>query len=308
VLDSSRQQLDRALDGVGIAVWELELPSNTIRWHRSLETLVGPIDGGLPGTLELGLQLVHVDDRARLVESFAGVIAGRVDEFRIDVRLRRADGSDVWVGGRGRPVVVDDRVTSVVGVAVDASARKHAEAALVEREQIFRAVVDNAADGLLVIGDDARYVDLNPAACRILGRSREELIGVSLHDVSNNPVVSHDAWETLMAQGSFRGEAVREAGDGSELIIEYVATANIASGLHLSVVRDVTERRARERRLAQLTDREREVLALMSEGQPTREMAARLYLEPGTVRTHIASLLRKLEAVDRADAVRLTTR
>jgi DNA-binding CsgD family transcriptional regulator len=53
------------------------------------------------------------------------------------------------------------------------------------------------------------------------------------------------------------------------------------------------------------THREHEVLAMMRDGLTTAEMAARLFVEPVTVRTHIAAILRKLRVPDRRAAVEL---
>lgn len=55
-----------------------------------------------------------------------------------------------------------------------------------------------------------------------------------------------------------------------------------------------------------LTAREWEVLDLMRQGEPTRSIAERLFVSEGTVRTHVASILKKLKAPDRETAIRLT--
>jgi DNA-binding NarL/FixJ family response regulator len=49
-----------------------------------------------------------------------------------------------------------------------------------------------------------------------------------------------------------------------------------------------------------ITSREREVLQLLEHGLTTAEMARRLFVSPATVRTHVASLLRKFGVPDRA--------
>ena len=59
------------------------------------------------------------------------------------------------------------------------------------------------------------------------------------------------------------------------------------------------------RRPAELTSREWEVLELMREGLSTAEIASRLFVEPGTVRTHVAAILRKLHVADRKSALQL---
>jgi DNA-binding NarL/FixJ family response regulator len=77
--------------------------------------------------------------------------------------------------------------------------------------------------------------------------------------------------------------------------------------------RVITEFRARGRRQlavagaagVTLTGREGEVLDLMLQGLETGDIARRLYIAPGTVRTHVAAVLRKLHVPDREAALRL---
>jgi DNA-binding NarL/FixJ family response regulator len=55
--------------------------------------------------------------------------------------------------------------------------------------------------------------------------------------------------------------------------------------------------------LAGLTDREREVMALVAEGLSNDEIAARLFLSPLTAKTHVSRIMTKLNARDRAQLV-----
>jgi DNA-binding NarL/FixJ family response regulator len=55
--------------------------------------------------------------------------------------------------------------------------------------------------------------------------------------------------------------------------------------------------------LARLTEREREVLALVAQGLSNEEIAARLYLSPLTTKTHVSHIMTKLAARDRAQLV-----
>ncbi len=53
-----------------------------------------------------------------------------------------------------------------------------------------------------------------------------------------------------------------------------------------------------------LTDREREILGLIAEGQSNAQIAQRLVLSPKTVRNHISNIFSKLQVVDRVEAIR----
>ena len=55
--------------------------------------------------------------------------------------------------------------------------------------------------------------------------------------------------------------------------------------------------------LSALTDREREVMALVAGGLSNDEIAARLYLSPLTAKTHVSRIMTKLSARDRAQLV-----
>ena len=57
-----------------------------------------------------------------------------------------------------------------------------------------------------------------------------------------------------------------------------------------------------------LTEREREVLALLAQGKSNAEIAKDLYLSPGTVRNYISAILTKLDVTDRTQAALLALR
>jgi DNA-binding NarL/FixJ family response regulator len=86
-----------------------------------------------------------------------------------------------------------------------------------------------------------------------------------------------------------RGDALLSPGVTRRLIAEFAARP--------------TSQPAAARRLEVLTDREREVLALVGEGLGNDDIAARLYMSPATAKTHVSRIMGKLAAHDRAQLV-----
>jgi DNA-binding NarL/FixJ family response regulator len=92
--------------------------------------------------------------------------------------------------------------------------------------------------------------------------------------------------------------AVREVADGGAWLDPAV------TGRVLAAYRSAAPPRAgRDAELEALTSREREVLALIGHGETNTEIAARLVVSEGTVKTHINHLFTKLQLRDRAAAV-----
>jgi DNA-binding NarL/FixJ family response regulator len=92
--------------------------------------------------------------------------------------------------------------------------------------------------------------------------------------------------------------AVRVVAAGDALLAPRITRRLIAQ---FTAERIATQ--AAEDRLAVLTPREREVLALVGEGLSNDEIGAELYLSPATARTHVSRAMAKLRARDRAQLV-----
>lgn len=84
-----------------------------------------------------------------------------------------------------------------------------------------------------------------------------------------------------------------------------VDTSRLAPALRIALRRERGDDGSMAQRLAGLTAREREVLALVAEARSNAEIAQRLGLSPHTVRTHVGNLLKKLEIHTRAEAAHM---
>ena len=93
--------------------------------------------------------------------------------------------------------------------------------------------------------------------------------------------------------------AIRIVASGDALIAPSVTKRLLGRFARLAVPADETH----SKRIAELTEREREVLALVAHGHSNREIADALSLAEPTVKTHVSHLLLKLDVRDRAQLV-----
>jgi PAS domain S-box-containing protein len=109
----------------------------------------------------------------------------------------------------------------------------------------FHAVFENAQEAIVIVDDDGRFLDANPAVEGVLGTTRAELLGRRPEDFA--PVARHGilaAIRSRVREGApVRGDYVVDLAGGDRRWLEFTATGDFLPGRHLAVIRDCTEQR-----------------------------------------------------------------
>ncbi|MEJ7599499.1 MAG: PAS domain-containing protein [Kofleriaceae bacterium] len=183
-------------------------------------------------------------------------------------------------------------------------------AALRDREGILHALFEGSLDAILLADDHGHYIDANPAACGMFGFPREQFIGRSLIDFAPADFDAAAGYRSFLEQGRTRGIFPMLRSDGSRRVLDYTAIANVAPGVHLAALRDITEQVAAGAELRANRDLLEEAQAIAHVGSwssgagPDDEIAWShecyriLGLAPGTA-TKVSSFLQLVHADDR---------
>jgi PAS domain S-box-containing protein len=115
-----------------------------------------------------------------------------------------------------------------------------------DSERELRAVFESAIDAILIADDSGRYVDANPAACALLGVPLRDLLGRGIADFMAPGSDFGGSWGTFLEQGRLSGEMRLVRPDGSPIDVEFNAISSVTPGRHLSILRDVSERKRTE--------------------------------------------------------------
>ena len=170
-----------AEESAGIAVWDIDMATRTVRATPQFFRIRGiaPADAPVPVATLRGLR--HPDDRQQATEDFERAVAGGHERFETEYRIIRPDGQVRWIFGRGK--VVRDASGKPVrcsGIDIDVTDRRQVEEALRESEERYRTLVESANDLVMSLDLDFRITAANRAVERVLGYPPEEIIGTSL--------------------------------------------------------------------------------------------------------------------------------
>jgi two-component system cell cycle sensor histidine kinase/response regulator CckA len=249
----------------------------------SVTTILGYLPAEFYADPVVGQRLVHPDDREKIEEAYADD-----PERPVLARALAADGRTVWLDRR-QVAIRDEQGKVVVLEAVlrDVTVQVVAHEQLQAEERKFRAVFEGALDALLLVEDDRVVLEANPAAgalfdlpiAAIVGRRIEELV----QPVGGAELAA--AWSGLRDAGRLEGEVTVVRPDGTTRVAELRAAGNVKPGVHLSVLRDITDRLEAEVALHENNDRIEAMLGqlpLVVFSVPLVEGSSPSYVSPQT--------------------------
>jgi PAS domain S-box-containing protein len=194
----SERNLAEAQRIAGIGSWEWDMVSNTTRWSKEMYRIYGLAPETYDGKPETILKVVHPDDVGKFTDSLDGNL--KDGSFpTLEYRVIHSDGTVHHILANGLVEFgADGRPTRSLGTALDVTAMKAAQVALVDSEKRFRSLVWDMDIGVLIQGPRAEILMANPQALELLGLSEDQLLGKTSFDPD---------WNVIHEDGSpFPGE------------------------------------------------------------------------------------------------------
>ena len=130
--------------------------------------------------------LIHPDDMARMnAEIRVFERAGQTD-YEQTYRILTRSGEVRWVNDV--TTTARDEAGNILfyqGIVADVTERMRAEEELRKSEEKFRRIIETAAEGFVLFDPELRIADVNAAFCRLTGRDRDELLGLTPVDLAD---------------------------------------------------------------------------------------------------------------------------
>jgi len=236
--------------------------------------------------------IVEEEDLPLFDQNITGLMPGGTSQC--ELRIRKKEGTIQWLQCYTEcirdPLIPPDGGLRLFGGCLDISAQKGAEAALRESEEAFRAVADNASEGILIADANGVHIYTNKKAAEITGYTVSELVGLGIRDLADPKefeTVVQDRFRKIIAGEPVpkRYETVIVRKDRTTVPIEVTSARTDWHGrpADLVIIRDITERKQAE----QVLKESREKLRIVLDNLPDLILVHRngriLYANPAMV-------------------------
>ncbi len=250
-LAQNEKRLAYAQQAARLGSWEWLIDSNQLIWSGEACRLfaLDPEETGMQR--QNFLELIHPDDRA-LVQKAMDTSLATGQAFGVDCRILTAMGAKRIINLQGEMVTGEDKQPDkMTGTVQDITERKEAEKALSESEEKYRALMDNAGEGILLADVEGNVLEANKKMLELLGYSLEELKGMNFIQI-------HPSEEGDRAAASFKeiithGSAALSSSlilckDKKKVPVDITASLVRYTGKSViqSIFRDISERRKME--------------------------------------------------------------
>ena len=158
-------------------------------------------------------EMTHPDDLAADLEQFSRILSGQIDQYNMEKRFIRKNGTVVWtrlsVGCVRKP---DGSVDHTIALLEDITSSKQAEEELKESEERHRLFIESIPIGLYrnTIGPHGRFIMVNTALARLHGYdSVNEFLSRDVLDLYVDPAQRKEVSAELVEKGFISGKEVR---------------------------------------------------------------------------------------------------
>jgi len=204
---------------------------------------------------------IHPDDKQRVFTDLQDIF--KHDYYEHEYRFRMRDGSYRWIFDGLRLIRdAEEQPLEIIGYWQDITEQKEIQDNLRDSEGRFRTLVENATDGIFVHDFNGNFIDVNQQACKSLGYSKHELLGMKVSDIDVVAKVEQLTWAELEQGKVLTVEGMHIRKDGSTFPVE-VNISQITKDNKpciLALARDISQRKQTEGQLKEV-NRELEAFA-----------------------------------------------
>lgn len=185
-LREKAERLDFIIEGTNVGTWDWYVQTGETVFNEKWAEIVGyTLEELEPVTIKTWVQLAHPDDLAESNRLLEKHIAGELDYYDFECRVKHKNGTWVWVHDRGKLVQWDDegRPYRMSGTHTDITERKRAEDSLRRVNEILDRFFEHQQVLVAYLDSDFNFIRVNRAYALNGKREPEDFTGKNHFDL-----------------------------------------------------------------------------------------------------------------------------
>ena len=198
------------------------------------------------------IEYIPQDKMAEIAGKYDNDIISETPIHSVEVEIQRLDGKAVYLGIKSVLIWEKDKVIGTRGVIRDITTQKQLE------KNLYHTLIQTSLDGFCITDFSGQILDTNEALCRMLGYTREELLGMNIYEIEINETSGETGnyIRQIIETGSIRFQSRSRCKDGAVIVvdinIQYVP--ELGEKLY-SFIRDITQQKKYEEELETATEK-----------------------------------------------------
>jgi len=215
------------------------------------------IHGYPPGAL-LGKdagEYIHPEDRDREEKDFQALLDGRNTGLPTEFRIRRRDGTYIWVDSQAANLIGVPGVDGIVVTTRPIEQRKKMEHALRESEARYRVLFDLSPVGIVLTDPAGNILEMNQSMLEIFGYTRDAIGSVNMATLYGDAETRSQVVADVLARGSIRDYELTLRRSDCSTFPAILNSSRITQGekqLFQTSVLDITDRKMMEEEIRSL--------------------------------------------------------
>ncbi|WP_445370577.1 EAL domain-containing protein [Methylomonas sp. HW2-6] len=256
-LSDSEERLRLSMQAAKLGFFDLNPQTGATVVNREYSAMLGYEATAFSADFDAWAERLHPDDRQATLERYRAYIGGALGEYRLEYRLRCADGSWKWIQSIGSIVErdADGRPLRMLGTHADITESKIAA----ERLKLLAKVFENSGEAIFLCAPDLTIVSSNQAYTNITGYRAEEVLGkkpAMLDSEHNDSGHFRRIRQALKDNGYWQGEIWDTRKNGEPypawLGISTIGDTYGAVSHYIGIFSDITARKAAEAQIEYL--------------------------------------------------------